>query len=130
MFLFLFQFANQYSKYEPITFQFVAKHCSLPVSLPQSIADLVQLENIFDVMDIYLWLSYRFVEMFPQGEQIRSAQAQLDKLIQEGVAQITKLIKDETGDLCMLSLIYSYLILHYCFILSLNLIISFNALNH
>lgn len=90
----------------------------------------MQLENIFDVMDIYLWLSYRFVDMFPQGEQIRSAQAQLDKLIQEGVAQITKLIKDETGDLCMFSLIYLYLILHYCFILSFNLIISFNALNH
>lgn len=65
--------------------------------LPQSISDLVQLENIFDVMDIYLWLSYRFIDMFPHCEQIRAAQIQLDDLIQQGVAQITKLIK-ETND--------------------------------
>lgn len=64
--------------------------------LPQSIADLIQLENIFDVMDIYLWLSYRFVDIFPHGDRIRAAQVQLDDLIQQGVAQITKLIKEST----------------------------------
>lgn len=88
------QFANQFSKCEPITFDYIAKNCSLPVGLPKTIADLVQLENIFDVMDIYLWLSYRFVDMFPHSEQIRDAQTQLDDLIQEGIANITKLIKD------------------------------------
>lgn len=89
-----FQFATQYSKYEPITFSFLAKHCSFPVSLPRTIADLVQLENIFDVMDIYLWLSYRFVDMFPHADKVRAAQGQLDALIQEGIANITNLIKD------------------------------------
>lgn len=48
-------------------------------------------------MDIYLWLSYRFVDIFPHGDRIRSAQAQLDDLIQQGVAQITKLIKESTA---------------------------------
>lgn len=91
------QFANQHSRYEPITFEFMAKHCGLPVRLPQSIADLVHLENIFDVMDIYLWLSYRFVDIFPHGDKIRSAQAQLDDLIQEGVAQITRLVKESSA---------------------------------
>lgn len=66
--------------------------------LPQSIADLVQLENIFDVMDIYLWLSYRFIDMYPHGDQIRAAQTQLDDLIQQGVAQITKLIKESNDN--------------------------------
>lgn len=93
----LLQFANQHSKYQPITYDFVAKHCSLPVRMPQSISDLIQLENIFDVMDIYLWLSYRFVDMFPHGDKIRSAQAQLDDLIQQGVAQITRLIKESNA---------------------------------
>lgn len=65
--------------------------------MPQSISDLIQLENIFDVMDIYLWLSYRFVDMFPHGDKIRSAQAQLDDLIQQGVAQITRLIKESNA---------------------------------
>lgn len=93
-FEFHFQFANQHSRYQPITFEFVAKSCGLPVRLPQSIADLIHLENIFDVMDIYLWLSYRFIDIYPHGVEIRSAQIQLDDLIQKGVAEITKLIKD------------------------------------
>lgn len=75
------------------------KHCGLPVRLPESIADLIHLENIFDVMDIYLWLSYRFVDIFPHGDRIRAAQAQLDDLIQEGVAQITKLIKESNDNI-------------------------------
>lgn len=65
--------------------------------MPESIAELVQLENIFDVMDIYLWLSYRFTDLYPHGDQIREAQAQLDELIQSGVEQITKLIKEATS---------------------------------
>lgn len=65
--------------------------------LPQSIADLAQLENIFDVMDIYLWLSYRFVDIYPHADKIRSAQTQLDDLIQQGVAQITRLIKESAS---------------------------------
>lgn len=71
--------------------------CGLPVRLPQSIADLIQLENIFDVMDLYLWLSFRFADIFPDGEKVRSAQAQLDDLIHAGVAQITKLINESTS---------------------------------
>lgn len=90
----LFQFANQVSKHEPITFDYVAKNCALPVGMPKTIADLVQLENIFDVMDIYLWLSYRFVDMFPHSKEIREAQGQLDDLIQKGIANITRLIED------------------------------------
>lgn len=58
----------------------------------QSIADLVRLENIFDVMDLYSWLSYRFVDMYPHRQQIKSAQSRIDHLIQQGVAEITKLI--------------------------------------
>lgn len=65
--------------------------------LPQTIAELIHLENIFDVMDIYLWLSYRFIDMYPHSDRIRSAQGQLDDLIQQGVAQITKLIQDTSA---------------------------------
>lgn len=50
-------------------------------------------------MDIYLWLSYRFVDMFPHADKIRTAQAQLDSLIQEGVANITRLIKEANSNI-------------------------------
>lgn len=56
--------------------------------------DLVQLEAVFDVMDLYLWLSYRFVELFPHAAAVRQTQTELDALIQQGVFQITRLLKN------------------------------------
>lgn len=53
--------ANQYSKYEPITAEWLAKECGCPLSPPKTIADLMQLESVFDVMDIYLWLRFEYI---------------------------------------------------------------------
>lgn len=47
---------RQYSKNEAITYDFIARNCGLPLSLPKTILDLVFLEAVFDVMDLYLWL--------------------------------------------------------------------------
>lgn len=52
------KFARQYSKNEPVTFDFVVTNCGWPFQLPKTILDLVQLEAVFDVMDLYLWLRY------------------------------------------------------------------------
>lgn len=38
--------------------------------------------------------SYRFVELFPHATMVRDAQKQLDELIQQGVFQITRLLKN------------------------------------
>lgn len=62
--------------------------------MPKNLAELVHLECVFDVLDSYLWLSYRFSEMFPHVDQIRNAQVQLDQLIQDGVLHLTKLLKN------------------------------------
>lgn len=68
------------------------------MSMPKNLAELVHLECVFDVLDTYLWLSYRFSEMFPHVEQIRNAQVQLDQLIQEGVLRLTQLLKNVNGE--------------------------------
>lgn len=88
------KFTRQFSKNEPITFQFVASNCGWPQKIPNTILDLVQLEAIFDVMDLYLWLSYRFPDMFPQAHVVKEAQKELDGLIQKGVMKITRLLKN------------------------------------
>lgn len=54
----------------------------------------MHLEAIFDVMDLYLWLSYRFTDIFPEAAAVRAAQAELDEVIQQGVFQITRLLKN------------------------------------
>ncbi|CAI9547727.1 unnamed protein product [Staurois parvus] len=89
----LLKYARQFSRNEPLTFQWICKHVHWPVSSPKSIKDLMYLEAVHDILDLYLWLSYRFMDMFPHTVLVRSMQKDLDAIIQNGVYNITKLIR-------------------------------------
>ncbi|XP_049573498.1 ATP-dependent RNA helicase SUPV3L1, mitochondrial [Syngnathus scovelli] len=87
------KFARQFSRDEPLTFDWVCRHINWPLAPPKNIKDLVHLEAVHDVLDLYLWLSYRFMEMFPDTALVREIQQELDTTIQEGVRNITRLIR-------------------------------------
>ncbi|XP_028651800.1 ATP-dependent RNA helicase SUPV3L1, mitochondrial [Erpetoichthys calabaricus] len=87
------KFARQFSRDEPLTFDWVCRHIGWPVATPKNIKDLVHLEAVHDVLDLYLWLSYRFMDMFPDANLIRDIQKELDSIIQLGVHNITHLIR-------------------------------------
>lgn len=87
------KFARQFSRDEPLTFDWVCRHIAWPLATPRNIKDLVHLEAVHDVLDLYLWLSYRFMDMFPDANLVRNAQKELDATIQEGVRNITGLIR-------------------------------------
>uniref|UniRef100_A0A2K5LFB1 ATP-dependent RNA helicase SUPV3L1, mitochondrial n=1 Tax=Cercocebus atys TaxID=9531 RepID=A0A2K5LFB1_CERAT len=89
----LLQFARQYSRNEPLTFAWLRRYIKWPLLPPRNIKDLMDLEAVHDVLDLYLWLSYRFMDMFPDASLIRDLQKELDGIIQDGVHNITKLIK-------------------------------------
>ncbi|XP_033064583.1 ATP-dependent RNA helicase SUPV3L1, mitochondrial [Trachypithecus francoisi] len=89
----LLQFARQYSRNEPLTFAWLRRYIKWPLLPPKNIKDLMDLEAVHDVLDLYLWLSYRFIDMFPDASLIRDLQKELDGIIQDGVHNITKLIK-------------------------------------
>ncbi|XP_026465401.1 ATP-dependent RNA helicase SUV3 homolog, mitochondrial-like [Ctenocephalides felis] len=88
------KFARQFSRNEPLTFDWLCNHCGFPFALPKTIIDLVHLEAVFDVMDLYLWFSYRFMDLFPDANLVRDTQKELDAIIQQGVFQITRLLKN------------------------------------
>ncbi|XP_043219384.1 ATP-dependent RNA helicase SUV3 homolog, mitochondrial-like [Amphibalanus amphitrite] len=88
------KFARQYSRNEPITVDWLCSHVGWPFTTPATILDLVHLEHVFDVLDLYLWLSYRFMDLFPAADEVREMQAELDATIQEGVANIVQLLKN------------------------------------
>lgn len=88
------QFARQYSRNEPITFNWLCSQVAWPFTIPKTILDLVHLEAVFDVLDLYLWFSYRFMDIFPDGNLVRDIQSELDEIIQQGVFQITKLLQN------------------------------------
>ncbi|XP_061566845.1 ATP-dependent RNA helicase SUPV3L1, mitochondrial [Cololabis saira] len=87
------KFARQFSRDEPLTFDWVCRHVSWPLAAPKNIKDLVHLEAVHDVLDLYLWLSYRFMDMFPDTASIRKIQRELDDIIEQGVQNITRLIR-------------------------------------
>ncbi|XP_031620175.1 ATP-dependent RNA helicase SUV3 homolog, mitochondrial-like [Contarinia nasturtii] len=81
-------FAEQHSQCKPITWDFVANNCGFPVKYPiLSMNDLTNLERIYEVLHMYLWLSNRFEAMYPHADQVRLAQAQLEKMIQKVLDQ-------------------------------------------
>ncbi|XP_030059010.1 ATP-dependent RNA helicase SUPV3L1, mitochondrial isoform X1 [Microcaecilia unicolor] len=89
----LLKFARQFSRNEPVTFDWLRRHTNWPLVPPKNIKDLVHLEAVHDVLDLYLWLSYRFMDMFPDANLVREIQKELDGIIQIGVHNITKLIR-------------------------------------
>ncbi|XP_042341781.1 ATP-dependent RNA helicase SUPV3L1, mitochondrial [Plectropomus leopardus] len=87
------KFARQFSRDEPLTFDWICRHVNWPLSAPKNIKDLVHLEAVHDVLDLYLWLSYRFMDMFPDTALVRDTQQELDNIIRDGVQHITRLIR-------------------------------------
>uniref|UniRef100_A0A8B9QM05 ATP-dependent RNA helicase SUPV3L1, mitochondrial n=1 Tax=Apteryx owenii TaxID=8824 RepID=A0A8B9QM05_APTOW len=89
----LLKFARQFSRNEPLTFDWLCRHTKWPLAPPKNIKELVHLEAVHDVFDLYLWLSYRFMDMFPDAVLVRDIQKKLDDIIQIGVCNITRLIR-------------------------------------
>lgn len=48
--------ARRYSSNNVITFNWLAKQVGWPLKSPQNVVELVHCENMFDVLDLYLWL--------------------------------------------------------------------------
>lgn len=85
---------RQYSRNEPITRNWLCNAVDWPLRSPKTIMDLVHLESVFDVLELYLWLSYRFPDMFPDVKLVREMETELDAIIQQGIFQITRLLRN------------------------------------
>lgn len=86
--------ARQFSKGEVLSFDWLCTQVGWPFSPAETILDLVHLEAVHDVFDLYLWLSYRFSDMFPDVEIVREVQNELDTVIEDGVSNIVQLLKN------------------------------------
>ncbi|CAH2238562.1 jg17149, partial [Pararge aegeria aegeria] len=85
---------RQYSRNEPITRNWMSNVVDWPLPPPKTIMDLIHLEAVFDVLELYLWLSYRFPDMFPDVKLVREMESGLDAIIQQGIFQITRLLRN------------------------------------
>lgn len=87
------KFVRQFSVGEPVTAGWVRRSINWPCKPPKNLEELTHLETVFDVFELYLWLSYRFPDIFPEPDEVRLLQAELDEIIFSGVSQIVSLIR-------------------------------------
>lgn len=87
------KFVRQFSEAQPVTVQWLKRQISWPCKTPRNIEELSHLEVVFDVFELYLWLSYRFPDQFPDPDDIRALQVELDSTIYGGVSDIVRLLK-------------------------------------
>lgn len=58
MYLISRQFARRFSEGHPLTLTWVTHHLGFPFEVPKNLRELALLENVFDVIDLYLWLRW------------------------------------------------------------------------
>nr|XP_022336779.1 ATP-dependent RNA helicase SUV3 homolog, mitochondrial-like [Crassostrea virginica] len=92
------KFARSYSNGTPIDCKWLLLQTDYPWSLPKTIKSLAKLEEVHEIMDMYLWLSFRFEEIFCDRETVRGVQKQLEVVIEEGVEKLGVLLSQKMDD--------------------------------
>lgn len=87
------RYARQFANAQPMTVAWLCSALKFPFRRPNSMAELDHLLSVYDCFDLYLWLSYRFPDVFLDQELVRNVQRRLDEVILEGVMNITKLLR-------------------------------------
>jgi ATP-dependent RNA helicase SUPV3L1/SUV3 len=82
---FLLRFARAHAKGEPVRL-----NVGLPVRPPMTEVALQKLEALYAVVDLYMWLSYRFPHTFCERDAAAQARERARYLIEEGLEAQTR----------------------------------------
>ncbi|RNA39537.1 ATP-dependent RNA helicase mitochondrial, partial [Brachionus plicatilis] len=85
------KFVRFYSNNEVVTDEILKKMIEWPFKIPQNINEVAHLETVYDVLDLYLWLAYRFPDIFTYIDQVKQMRVELEQIIYEGVKNISVL---------------------------------------
>lgn len=92
------KFVRWYSNNELVTAETLRKLLSWPLHVPMNLNEVSHLECVYDVLDLYLWLGYRFPEIFIDQDQCRRMRDELEKVIFKGVKNISFLNQTNSQD--------------------------------
>jgi ATP-dependent RNA helicase SUPV3L1/SUV3 len=88
------KFIRLYSLNEPITAQTVCDIVNWPPKrLASNLNELTFYESIFDIFDLYLWLSMRFRDSFIDSETVKRMRHELDEFLSHSVRRMFSLTK-------------------------------------
>jgi len=80
--------AKRFSSGEPLTEEWFAQTLAWPPEPPKTPAEIQLLEEVFDVLNAYLWLGYRYEEMFPDMEAVQRMCKEIVDLINEAIERL------------------------------------------
>ncbi|KAI6187673.1 RNA helicase [Aphelenchoides besseyi] len=87
-FLWFKKMAHKFCNGFPLTAQWMKDSISWPLKSPETSSDIKHLEECYDILTAYLWLGYRFPEMFPDMEIVRDMCRTVNKHIDNGLRLI------------------------------------------
>ena len=93
------RFVRSYSNNEVITEEYLKKLLDWPFKIPNNLNEVTHLENVYDVLDLYLWLGHRFPDVFLYKEQIINMRVELESVISEGVTRLANIYKSSSNQL-------------------------------
>jgi len=79
---------RQFAMGVPCSAMWMCETVGWPFKQPTKLSELEHLEQVFDCFDLYLWLSYRFPDMFAEQEAILDLQSKMDELFAKGIRLI------------------------------------------
>ncbi|GMR31566.1 hypothetical protein PMAYCL1PPCAC_01761, partial [Pristionchus mayeri] len=86
--------ARRFSSGQPLTADWLFEMVGWNPRSVNSLEDLAHLENVYPVLETYLWLSLRYPDMLPDEEIVRDGSIEIDNLIREGMDNVSKLLPD------------------------------------
>lgn len=84
--------ARRFSTGQALTYDWLIDMLEWPPKPATNLNELALLEQNYEILDQYMWLSMRFPDMLPDEPRVREASKLLDKMIQEGVESFMSLI--------------------------------------
>jgi len=89
--------AKRYSTGQPLTEDWFSQAISWPPEAPTVPAGIMILEETFDMLNAYLWLGYRYPEMFPDMEAVKRMSKEVTNLINDAVLLIARIDQKEVS---------------------------------
>ncbi|CAD5221350.1 unnamed protein product [Bursaphelenchus xylophilus] len=80
--------ARRYSSGFPLTEDWLAQMIEWPPSPAETLADIVHLEDLYDILTAYIWLGLRYEHMFPDVEVVQKWSAEITDLIGDGIQRL------------------------------------------
>ncbi|XP_065828308.1 ATP-dependent RNA helicase SUPV3L1, mitochondrial-like [Oscarella lobularis] len=92
----LYKMAKMMSRFASVSAQDVREMIRWPIASPRTSEELQTVESAHEVIDVYLWLSQRFPEVFAAVVDVREMQTVLESVISRTIAENSTLKPRQT----------------------------------